>query len=73
MTPASQGHTSHACSPVHWAISCKHEIAPLRVEESEAYLRLHVTQASSLTTSRPLLADVLAFTPVGIPGFAYIV
>ena len=29
VTPASQSHISHECSPLRWAISCKHEIAPL--------------------------------------------
>ena len=28
VTPASQSHISHECSPFRWAISCKHEIAP---------------------------------------------
>ena len=31
VTPASQSHISHECSPLRWAISCKHEIAPLQV------------------------------------------
>ena len=29
VTPASQSHISHECSPFRWAISCKREIAPL--------------------------------------------
>ena len=29
VTPASRSHISHECSPLRWAISCKHEIAPL--------------------------------------------
>ena len=29
VTPASQSHISHDCSPLPWEISCKHEIAPL--------------------------------------------
>ena len=33
MTPASQSHISHECSPLRWAISCKHEIAPLQISE----------------------------------------
>ena len=33
VTPASQSHISHECSPLRWAISCKHEIAPLLISE----------------------------------------
>ena len=29
VTPASQSHIIHECSPLRWAISCRHEIAPL--------------------------------------------
>ena len=29
VTKASLRHISHECSPLRWAISCKHEIAPL--------------------------------------------
>ena len=31
MTPAPQSHISHECSPLRWAIICKHEIAPMQI------------------------------------------
>ena len=57
MTPASQSHISHECSPLRWAISCKHEIAPLLISEKpmRSFTSVQMIHTHTLT-------DLVAYT-----------